>query len=152
MYRRTFAILISVLMVAAFAAGCGDDDSSADADSPTKAEFVKEATTYCKNLYKEVQKQLAAASEAQEGVPASGNQEKQLVNNIIVPTLNKQAEQLSEFGAPEGDEAQVEEIIEGLEKVAKEAEENPVGALSKSDPFFEVDQLMKDYGLDACRH
>lgn len=150
MYRRTFALLISVLAVAAFAAGCGDDDSSAD--SLTKAEFVKQASDKCKAVNKESQKRLEAAGKAQEGVPPSKNTEEQLVNNIVVPALQKQADELSELGAPEGDEAQVEAIIEALEKVTQEAEENPVGVAAQSDPFLEVDQMMKDYGLEACRH
>jgi hypothetical protein len=153
MFRRTFAILISVLALAGVAAGCGgDDDSSSSAEPLTKAEYVKQAETFCKDLYKDVQKQLAAAAKAQEGVPASKKSEEQLVNTIIVPTLEKQGNELSQLGTPEGDEEQVDEILVALDKVRQEAETNPVGTLAKPDPFLEVDQLMKDYGIEACRH
>ncbi len=148
MYRRTFAILISVLALAGIAAGCGGDDS----DSLTKAEFVEQASKVCKEVNKETQKNLEAAVKAQEGVPPSKNTEEQLVNSVVIPALQKQHEELQELGAPEGDEDRVDAIVAELEKVTKEAEANPVGVAAQSDPFLKVDQLMKDYGIEACRH
>jgi hypothetical protein len=151
MHRRTFAILISVLALAGVAAGCGDDNASS-ADSVTKAEFVKQATEACKEVNKETQKNLLAATKSQEGVPASENTEKQLITTVVVPALTKQAERLEAIGAPEGDEEQVEAITDELHNVIEEAEQNPVGVAAQTDPFLEVDQMMKDYGIEACRH
>jgi hypothetical protein len=149
MYRRTFAILISVLALAGIAAGCGGGD---DGDSLTKAEFVDQASKICLNINKETQKNLEAAAKTQEGVPPSKNSEEQLVNNIVIPALQKQSEELKELGVPEGDEDQVEAITAELDSVIQSAEENPVGVAAEADPFLDVDQLMKDYGLEACRH
>ncbi|HEX5930109.1 MAG TPA: hypothetical protein VFY48_12040 [Solirubrobacterales bacterium] len=141
--------MISVLALAGVAAGCGGGD---DSDSLTKAEFVKQASDVCLKVNKETQKNLEAAVQAQEGVPPSKQSEEQLVNNIVIPALEKQSEKLKELGAPEGDEDQIAAITDELDKVAKEAEENPVGVASQSDPFLKVDQMMKDYELEACRH
>lgn len=152
MYRRAFAILISVAVAAAIAVGCGGDEESSAA-SPTKSEFVKQADTLCKGLYKDVQKQLAAAARALRANPVGEQkQELLLVNTIIIPTLQKQHDELEKLGVPEDDEGQVEEILDALVKLIEEAEANPVGTLAKGDPFLEVDQRMKAYGIEACRH
>jgi hypothetical protein len=156
MYRRTFAIFISVLAVAAIAAGCGSSDDSSTS-SLTKAEFIKQASDVCKEINKESQDKLQAAIKTQENVPPAKNVdqvgiEERLISTIVVPALTKQNEELTKLGAPEGDEGEVDAILEALEKVTKEAEENPIGVTSKADPFLEVDQLSKGYGLDACRH
>jgi hypothetical protein len=148
MYRRTFAIFISVLAVAAFAAGCGDEDSSS-ADSLTKAEFVDKADKVCSDIEKDTRKKLLAASKLAKG-SSPKQQEEVLVTTIIAPTLQSQAEELGALGAPEGDEEEVEAIVEELEAVAKEAETNPVGISTKADPYREADQMMQDYGLDTC--
>jgi len=152
MFRRLFAIFISVLAVAAVAAGCGSSDDGG-ADSLTKAEFVEQANKACKEVNKETQKRLIAASKLLQNAPAGkGNPEEQLVKNIIVPALTEQAEKLEALGVPGEDDGEVDAIMEALEDVTKEAEQNPVGTVAKGDPFLEVDQLMKDYGIEACRH
>lgn len=151
MYRRTFAILISVLALAGIAAGCGGGDDG-ESNSLTKAEFVKQASQICDEIDKETQKNLEAAARSQEGVPPSKNTEEQLVNNIVIPALQKQSEQLGELGAPEGDEEEIDAIIGALDDVAADAEANPVGVAAEPTPFREVDELMKDYDLDDCLH
>src|SRR6185436_8133637 len=98
---------ISVLALAGIAAGCGGGD---DGDSLTKAEFVDQASKICKDINKETQKNLEAAAKTQEGVPPSKNGEEQLVNNIVIPALQKQKDELKELGSPEGDEDQIEAI------------------------------------------
>jgi flavorubredoxin len=148
MCRRTFAILISVFAVAAFGAGCGDDESSS-ANSPTKAEFVTKAEKVCTDIERDVRKQLFAASKLAQGSSAK-QQEETLVKTIIAPTLNKQADELSALSAPEGDEEQIDAIAEELKDVANEAEKDPTSVSAKADPYHEADKLMRDYGIDAC--
>lgn len=155
MYRRTFAILICLLALGGLVVGCGGDSDGGDGggDAPTKAEFVKEAEAKCKEIYKEVQKQLAAAARSLRANPSDEKgQEELLINTIILPTLQKQHDLIEELGAPDGDEERVDAILAALQKLEKEAEANPIGVLARTDPFREVDQLMKDYGIEACRH
>lgn len=150
MYRRTFAILISVLALAGIAAGCGGGDDNGE--SLTKAEFIHKASTLCKDLYKEVQKDLAAAAEAQQSAVPDKKAEELLVNTIIIPTLQKQSDALKKLGSPDGDEDEIDAITAELDRIIESSEENPVGVDAEADPFLKVDQMMKDYGLEACRH
>jgi ABC-type glycerol-3-phosphate transport system substrate-binding protein len=151
MHRRALSVFTAAAVAAAVAAGCGGGDSSGN--SPTKAEFVKQAETYCKGIYKDVQKQLAVAAQTiRENEISERKREELLLNTIILPTLQGQHDKLEEIGIPEGDEAQVEEILAALEKLIEQGEANPVGVLAQGDPFLDVDKQMKAYGIEACRH
>jgi malonyl CoA-acyl carrier protein transacylase len=153
MYRRTFAILMGVLAVAAIAAGCGGGDSSAE--SLTKAEFVKKANAICARLSGESQAELLAY--INKNVKGSGNkaltkgQEEELVESLVVPSVNKQIEELDALGAPEGDEEQIDAFIEELESTVEEAEEETVG-FTEERPFAEAEKLAREYGISECGH
>ncbi len=148
MYRRTFAILISVLAVAAIAAGCGGDDSSS---SLTKAEFVAQSEDMCKQIRKEVQAELKPFIAANAKNSPKETEEK-LLTAIVVPTLQKEVDEFEEIGAPEGEEEQFDAIVVGLEKVIQTGEEDFAGWTAATDPFREVDQELKAFGLEVCRH
>jgi hypothetical protein len=148
MYRRTFALLIGVLAAAVFAAGCGDDDSSA---SLTKAEFVKQGDAICKEANKEGADALGAylKKEAGGGLP-NPEQEQELISTVVVPLLQKQVDGLNDLGIPE--DKKVSEFVEELESVLTEAEENPVGTTASGTPFAESESMAQALGFEACGH
>ena len=149
MYRRTLAIFISMLAVAAFAAGCGGGD-----DSLTKAEFVKQATDMCDRVSGESEAKLLASikEREKEGGKAglAKSDEAKLVEEIIPPALNTKAEELEEIGAPEGEEAKYDALIEELQKTAEVAETNSEVLVTEAAPFAESEKLAKELGVPSC--
>jgi hypothetical protein len=153
MYRRIFVALISVLAVGAIAVGCGDDDSSAS--SLTKAEFVKKADAMCERLAGESQGKLLAY--INKNVKGSGNetitkeQETELVETVVIPSVTEQIEELEALGAPEGDEEQIDALIEELE-IALEKAESDTDRFTEAAPFAKSEKLAREYGLVNCGH
>lgn len=151
MYRRTFAILISVLALGAFAAGCGDDDESTE--TVTKAEYVEVGDAACKEAVKTGREELEEyLSEQNDGKLPSRDQEEELIETVIVPLLEKQIEGLEEAGLPKGSEKEAEAFLTELESVKTEAEENPVGTAASGTPFAESEAMAQALGFKECGH
>ena len=148
MHLRILALFITALAIAAVAAGCGDDDTA----SLTKAEFVKQGDKICLEANKEKEVEYVAFIKDLEkaGKQLTQGEEEELVRTIVVPAVEKQAEGLDDLGAPEGDEDKVDAIVVGLEEVAEEGEENPVGSKTASSPFAKTTQLASEYGFEYC--
>jgi len=152
MYRRTFAILISVLALAGVAAGCGGDDS----EPLTKAEFIEQADAACKEANKEADEVFEAFFKEAEKATKTGNappgeeDEKALLQEGVIPAIEVQIETLEDLNPPEADEAKIDALVVELEKVAKEAETHPVGASAQPLPFEKASKLAEDYGFKHC--
>jgi hypothetical protein len=148
MFRRTFAIVLSVLAVAGIAAGCGGDDS----EPLTKAEFIKQADKVCKEAKDTKQKdfeKLTKELEDGEKKP-SGNTEQELIESVVVPALEKELTALEELDAPEGEEEKVEALQAEMQDVLEGAEENPVGSEVDAVPFRELAKSTSKYGFKYC--
>jgi len=151
MYRRTFAILISVLALAAVAAGCGEDESSSS--SLTKAEFVKQGDAMCKEVNRKARNEVGAfLQKNSNGELPNAEQEVVLITTIIAPQLQKQVDGLNELGIPENDNGEIAKFVEEVESVADEAEEDPKAAISEGTPFEEAEDLAKPLGFEECGH
>jgi hypothetical protein len=151
MYRRTLATFISVLAVAALAAGCGGDDS----DSLTRAEFVKQAQEMCERVSGETQAKLLAFVKEREKdgegeKKLAKSDEAELVEEVIPPALNTKAEELEEIGAPEGEEEKYEALIEELQSNAETAETNSEVLVTEAAPFAQAEKLAKELGVPSC--
>ncbi len=134
----------AVTVLLALAAGCGGDSAPA----PTKDEFVAQANEICL----EGDKELRAASQdlAAEGRP-SDEEINQFISDEVVPNIEDQAAQIRDLGAPEGDEDQVNAIVDALDQAVEETKADPGGVSGGSGtPFDEVNQLAQDYGLTDC--
>lgn len=149
MYRRTLALFIGALAVAAFAAGCGGSD-----DSLTKAEFVKQATDMCNRVSGETQAKLLAYVKEREKDGKSGvlgkSDEAELVKEVIPASLNAKAEGLEEIGAPEGEEAKFDALVEDLQSTAETAESESEVLVTEAAPFAQSEKLAKELGVPSC--
>lgn len=143
----TVVIVIGVLALAAIGAGCGDDESSADA--PTKAEFIEQGDAACQEANDEGQKALVAFLKKYDQKPGKAQQE-EAVETIIVPLVDAQIEALDELDPPDGDEDQVDAIVASLEDVRTEAEENPADTATTYAPFTKSKKLATEYGFENC--
>lgn len=148
MYRRNFAIVISVLALVGTAWGCGGDD---DGESLTKAEFIEQADAACQEANTVGQKKLVAflQKNSQDNKLSKANKE-EAIETIIVPLIDAQLEGLTEHEPPEGDEKQVEAVITSLEDLQDEAEADPAGTAKTYAPFSEPKKLAREYGFKTC--
>jgi hypothetical protein len=150
------AIAFSVLAIAAVAAGCGGDDTSSSGGDETvvvlsKAEFIKQGDAICADANKQSEKEAEEFAEENgfELEKASKEELEEAVSDVLVPSLNQQAEELEALGAPEGDEEQVEEIVTSLEDVAAEIEDDP-SIVFEAEALKGPGQLAQDYGFKVC--
>jgi len=141
-------------------AGCGSSDDSTTgggdvtASSLTKAEFIKKADAICEEAGEGIQEESISYAE-ENGIDVnkepSDEEKEELVTEVIVPNIEKQAEDIAALGAPEGEEDEVGSIIEGIESAAAETAEDPSEVLEGGEGAFEgVNEEAKEYGLKVC--
>ena len=159
MSKRLLVLCAGVLALGLLVAGRGSDDGdSTGADvttsSLTKAEFIKQADAICEEAGEGIQEESIAYAE-ENGIDVdkepSDEEKEELVTEVIVPNIEKQAEDIASLGAPSGEEDQVGSIIEGIESAAAETAEDPGSVIGGSEGAFEsVNEEAKEYGLKVC--
>jgi hypothetical protein len=150
--KALLAALAALMALAALVAGCGGGDSTTDETvTLTKTEFIKQGDAICKKGNDQSEKEAEEFAEENDFTleKASKEQIEEAVAEVLVPNLEKQAEELDELGAPEGDEEQVEEIITSLEKAAGEIEDEP-SAIFEGQVLKKPSELADDYGFKVC--
>lgn len=71
--------------------------------------------------------------------------------NIFLPSLQIQFDDIQYIGAPEGEEAQVEEMIGALQLAVFSAQEQTVSSPAQMAKIFaDFNRLALAYGLDSC--
>lgn len=150
--RRLQGIAVAGLVAAGIAiGGCGGSDASgADSSAPlTKAQFVKQAKEICHEGLVEKDKNVTEALKQLVGNAPSVEAKEAVVEEGILPPYKEIVDGLGELGAPKGDEAKVQKIVEQYEAALQEAEANPSQALKKN-PFEAADNSGEAYGLEGC--
>lgn len=131
-------------------AGCGGGDSSSTstAASITKEEFVTQANQICADGNETID---AAVGDAFSGGQPSQEETEQFVTGSVIPAIQAQVDGLRALGAPEGDEEQVDAILDAADQGIEEAQADPASFIAGGgDPFVEANQLAADYGLTEC--
>jgi hypothetical protein len=140
--KGVYAAVLTVFLAVLVAAGCG---GSSQAETLKKPEFIKQANAICAESQKERDKAVTSATEGAEPSKV------QLVTDTILPTIQEMTEELSELGAPEGDEKEVQAIIDAINSAAKEVAAHAEGTLEEDvEAFKHADQLAEEYGLTDC--
>lgn len=143
---RKYPFLALLAALALIAAACGDDDSSGP--PLTKEEFLTQGDEICLEGDREVE---AAARERFGDLSTEPPREEQeaFISEVVAPQLRSQLEQLRDLVPPEGDEEEIEEILNGLEDLADQAESDP-GALIDAESPPRASQLAVEYGFQSC--
>lgn len=148
--RGFFAIAVCLALAALIAVGCGGDGEAASTDAPlTKAEFIKKGDAFCEKAEKKFPAELRAFGQERKVTGSlTKAQGEEAVQTVLIPSLQAQADQLEQLGAPSGDEDQVEAIVGGLQKVLAKGEEDSseIGAR----PLSAIAKLAKEYGFEVC--
>ncbi len=159
MSKRLIVLLAGVLALAIASAGCGSSDDGTDTDTAsevtiTKKQLIAQGDAICKQGNEEIEdgfERYAEENDIPENQEPSDEQGVEIVETVIVPNIKTQAELIRGLGAPEGDEEQVEELVDSLDEAIEAAEDDPEALFSEdSDPFGDVNQQAQDYGFSEC--
>lgn len=111
-----------------------------------KVRFIKQGNAICKRADAE---QHRLASRYRKKGPVAYKWE--LADPVIVPAMEKELRELKALNPPEGDEAEIQRILEKMEKGIKDADFDPIDLVyTWSDPFSAARHLAKRYGLTVC--
>jgi hypothetical protein len=128
-----------------------ESESSSSGSAPTKAAFIKEADKICSTADVKLSEEVVNYAK-EEGIsieeePSKDDQTK-IYENIVLPNVHKQAEDLEALTPPAGDEEEVEDITSTLTSEVEDAESDP-GSISE-DTLEEASKKAKAYGLQTC--
>ena len=135
-------MLVPALLAGALLAACGGDDS------PSKAEYVKDANAICKKtndeLNADVKKEFGNQRPSQQQIEKFGT-------DTVAPTIEDELSQLRDLDAPSGDEDTVNAIYDAAQDGVDALKQDP-SILLENNPaaFQEANKLAKDYGLTVC--
>lgn len=152
--NRPFLATLAVLMaLAVIVVGCGGggETTGITTVASSKAEVIKKGDAICKKANEQNEVEASNFAKAHDFDPegASKPQLEQLVEKVLVPSLNQQAEELGQLGAPEGDQEQIEAIIVALEAAAEEIEDEPSLAF-EAKVLNKPSRLAAKYGFTVC--
>jgi hypothetical protein len=137
LYKAGFIAILAALL--AVVAGCGGGGSSSSSTTggsteldsggaaPTKAVFIKEADKVCGDSEDELTEEVTEYAEEHnipiEGEGPSKGQQTELFQEVVLPNIARQGEEIAALTPPEGDEATIEDLTSTLEGEVVEAEE-----------------------------
>ena len=167
MYKRKIAAtLVALLALVAVVAGCGGGGSSTGSTgggttggstessgaAPTKATFIKEGDKICTDDEAELNEEIEGFAKENnldlEKDELSSDQESELFQELVLPNIGKQAEELAELTPPEGDEETIEELTDTLSSEVAEAEEED--GVPAQDTLAGATKQAKAYGFKVC--
>ncbi|HEX4307531.1 MAG TPA: hypothetical protein VHZ54_15960 [Solirubrobacterales bacterium] len=169
MYKRKIAAaLFALVALVAVIAGCGGGGSSdttgggttaetggsseSSGAAPTKAAFIKEGDKICTDDENELNKEVEVFAKENnldlEKDELSTDQETELFQEVVLPNIAKQAEDLAELTPPEGDEETIEELTDTLSSEVEEAED--AGGKPSEDTLAGATKMAKAYGFKSC--
>lgn len=153
--KTVLALLIGAMAVALVAVGCGGgDDTTESTASLTKAEFVKQGNAICSKGSAKLESEFEAFAKehnlSQNEEPSKATLEEE-VEEVLIPAVTRQVEEIRDLGVPEDDQGEVDEILTGAEEAIEEGEEEPSTLLASSPgKFTEVNKEAREYGLTVC--
>jgi hypothetical protein len=152
--KRFFVPFAVVLASALLVAGCGGSDDDSTETALTKQQFIAQADAICKQGNQEIEEgfeSFAEENDVPKNQEPSKAQGKELVETVLVPSIDSQSEDIRALGAPSGDEDEISAMLDSLDEAVEEAEEDPEALFAaKSDPFGKPNELAQDYGLKVC--
>ena len=140
-------VLIVALPVAS-ASGCGEDE---EAPPPTKQEFIAQADAICRSTEQDL-------SAAQEGygptravtprvhTRADRKEEAEFIEDEVIPTFQRQLDEIRELTPPPGDEEEIEAALAAAERDLGDLREDPTRV---PKGLREFNRLFQRYGSNT---
>jgi len=137
-------MLVAIVAVLALVAGCGSGDDEGGsvevtASSLSKPAFVKEASAICERARGKL---VAIKQPLPKAIPAT-----------VLPAMESMVEEISELGAPSGDEAEVEAFLQAMQQETESLDEKQasISSFGKLEEEFKTSGgLAKKYGMPKC--
>lgn len=146
---KRFSILLVIVLGLALAA-CGDDDGDGGGEPLTKEEFITAADQICAEGDAATEAQTEEILGNVQGAP-SEEQLTELISDVLVPSLEQQADEIDALTPPEEDAETVDEIVSKLRDGIEEAKDDPVGLFEgDGGSIAEAGILAQEYGLTDC--
>jgi hypothetical protein len=128
-------------------------DESASGAAPTKAAFIKEADKVCSDADLKLSEEVLAYAkehgiDVEKEEEPSDDQKTEIYEQIVIPNIARQADELAALTPPKGDEQTIEDITSTLSDEAKSAEEDPSNL--DENTFHDASEKAQDYGLTEC--
>ena len=139
------AVMLLVLTPLTLACGGGEKDTSAQPEPLSKAEFSARANEICA----EERPELEAAAEDLSDQPSDA-EIRQFAEDVFIPVMQKQHDAIADLGAPEGDEDEVQAILEAMQDGIDVVKNDPSTLLSSERPLQKANDLADAYGLTDC--
>jgi hypothetical protein len=147
MYR--FLSTASLIIAACVFASCGGSDSGTTPASP-KAKYVKQAEAICTKINREAKKAAAAWKKSFAGGVAEAEEHpNDGLRKVLIPALEREAEQLEALEPPTADEAMVTAFVDDLAQASKALKEDGFKALPGSGAI-DFKREAAAYGLKSC--
>jgi hypothetical protein len=148
------SLILAMLALAAglVAAGCGDDDddeatSAAETEETIpKADWLEQADQICSDENSALAEE--ARSQYPEG-PPTGEDAVAFAEDVYIPNLQSQHDQIAELPAPEGAEQEAEELLSALQAGIDELAADP-GSFVESTALDDPGEAAQDIGLRQC--
>jgi hypothetical protein len=169
--RKLLTALFAVFAMAALVAGCGGgsdstsssggdtgssestDSESSSGSAPTKAVFIKEADAICSKADGELNEEITDFAEENnidtEKEP-SEDQQVEIYEEVVLPNIAQQGEDLAALTPPEGEEDAVAEITDALTSGVEDAEEDPKQLVEGKNPLEDASKKAQAYGFKTC--
>jgi hypothetical protein len=146
--------LLAALIVGVCVAGCGSSSSTTTETTAaiTKAEFVAKGNAVCVKGEKAQEAEINAyiKKNGLENKKPSKAQEAELVETVLVPSVQSQIDGVKALGAPSGEEQQVNSALELSQQTLERIEANPELAFGKENVFAAAGKQLHALGLKEC--
>jgi len=146
---RGFSMAIQgfVLILALTALGCGGTASLDPA--PDKLDFIVRAENVCKRDEHGRTAAMEAYADRQPQNWTKATRYK-LIQAASLPWIQHEAEDLDALTAPEGEEARIRAIVDGLEEAVAKTKRKPTIVSGPANPFAKVSEMASAYGFAIC--
>jgi hypothetical protein len=154
-YRLALALLAfaaTVALLAGCGGGSGDDSTSSGTEAMTKAAFIKRADAICAKTDKTQEAALEDFFDQRPNAKPTQALNEKVVVVVGLPAVQTEAEEIAALPVPEGDEDEIQAIVDGVEEAVEKGEADPSSLVGKgtSGPFEAVGKLAGEYGFKAC--
>lgn len=146
--------VLAVPLVSFLIAGCGGESdeggfSPVVSDPLSKVEFLRQADEICNSTESRIEAAADDLVTGKEDPPPA--EVERIALSIVVPALEAEVAAIEALGSPEGDEAEVEEILVATEEGIAEIEADPRGLLDGVPRSLRrAANLSRAYGARQC--
>lgn len=158
--KRLAAMLVCVVALPTLLVGCGDGEESPDtagkgAEAPTKAQYVKRATTICEKHRAQIADELApVTAKLRQGEAVSRAEVEATMNDVILPGFRSEYEELRRLRPPRGEEDFLDLLLSKLSRALENGEEDLARffrvKLSAYSEFAEGSLMTQELGIKGC--